>query len=101
MAAAHDPIVAPVLERVERARLRYVVEQFKALGLRSRAAEASGLLAYSAYLGVMHLGHAAPGALADDAARKRYVRHAIETLLPGNDAPDGGRLGKPETRSKP
>ena len=78
-AAARDPLVRPVLERVSSRRLGFLVAAYRALGLGPAAARHRAVLAYSAYLGLLHLRREAPADLPEASA---YLRHIIETLIP-------------------
>lgn len=60
-ASARHPLVAPVLARVTRRRLRYLTEQFAAMGFAPDEAARRAQLAYTSYLGVAQLAHATPG----------------------------------------
>jgi hypothetical protein len=60
LAAASDPRVAPVLERVTRIRLAFLERQFEALGLDPSAARARARMAYAVYVGLGDLRRAAP-----------------------------------------
>jgi hypothetical protein len=62
LAAASNPRVGPVLERVTRARLAFLERQFEALGLDSPAARARARMAYVLYVGPGDLRRAAPPA---------------------------------------
>lgn len=77
-ATAGHPLVAPVLARVTRRRLAYLVEVFAALGFAD--AEQRSLLAYTAYLGHAQLVHAAPGVAPQGRALAGYVDAVIARL---------------------
>jgi AcrR family transcriptional regulator len=62
LAAASDPRVVPVLERVTRTRLAFLERQFGALGLDRPAARARAGMAYALYVGLGDLRRAAPQA---------------------------------------
>jgi hypothetical protein len=62
LAAASDPRVAPVLERVTRTRLAFLERPFEALGLDPPAARARARMAYALYVGLGDLRRAAPQA---------------------------------------
>lgn len=55
LAAADDPIVAPVLKRVTDARIEYLEELFRTLGFSPEASARRAVLAYSVYLGQTRL----------------------------------------------
>ncbi|MDB4966734.1 MAG: TetR-type regulator [Myxococcales bacterium] len=81
LADAADPIVAPVLQRVTAARLRYTTTAFRALGFRGRAASQRALITYAAYVGHFALQRAAPRLLPRGTAAASYVEHVVATLL--------------------
>jgi AcrR family transcriptional regulator len=81
-AAAHDPAVRAVLRRVSRRRLRYLEDCYRGLGLEAAEARRRAVLAYSAYVGFLHL--AAEGGDTPDtpAALEAYRRHVVDALVP-------------------
>ena len=81
-AAIEHPIAAEVLSRVTARRLEFVVDAYRMLGLSRAAASDRALLAYAAYLGLLHLERDAASAIPRGAAFERYVKHVVETLLP-------------------
>jgi AcrR family transcriptional regulator len=83
LANADDPMVAPALRRVTQRRIDYLVGLFEQLGLPPADAHRRGLLAYTVYLGVLQLAHAAPGALPTEPnERQRFADSALGALLP-------------------
>lgn len=78
-AAAGDPIVKPVLERVSARRLGYLAKSYRALGMKPAEARHRAVLAYAAYLGLLHLRRESPGEVPEVGA---YLKHVIETLIP-------------------
>lgn len=60
LAAAGDPRVAPVLERVTATRLAFLTRLYTDLGLASEVARRHARLAYTVYLGIADLRRAAP-----------------------------------------
>lgn len=60
LAAAEDPRVAPVLERVTTTRLDFLTRLYTDLGLASEVARRHARLAYTVYLGIADLRRAAP-----------------------------------------
>jgi AcrR family transcriptional regulator len=79
LAAADDPAVGPVLERVARKRLAFVDRIFAELGARGGSDRA--LLAFSAYTGLAQLRRTAPGLTPRGRRTKPYVDHVVEWLL--------------------
>jgi AcrR family transcriptional regulator len=81
-AATGDPLIRAALARVSRRRLGYLEDCYSALGLSRRAAKRRALLAYAAYVGLIHIRLEAPGELPADDDLARYVAHVIATLVP-------------------
>ena len=81
-AAADDPLVSPVLARVSARRLAYVVTLYDALGMKPAEARRWGTLAYTAYVGLLHVLRVSPDLYGTPAARRAYVRHVIDVLVP-------------------
>jgi len=81
-AAADDAIVAPIVGRVSRQRLSFIVGAYREMGFESAPAQTRAILAYSAFLGVLHVLRNTPEALPSRAAKKAYVQHIVETLVP-------------------
>ncbi len=79
LAAADDPLVGPVLERVARKRLAYVDRIFSELGAAGGSDRA--LLAFSAYTGLAQLRRTAPSLAPQGRKVKPYVEHAVQWLL--------------------
>jgi len=75
------PQSAAALRKVSVRRLRLLVETYRELGLSDENAQQQGLLAYSAYIGGVHLRNADTPWLrtADDLAA--YVSHAARVLV--------------------
>ena len=68
LAAADDPIVAPVLKRVTDGRIQYLEELFRALGFSAEASARRAVLAYSVYLGQAQLIATTPHVVAEHRA---------------------------------
>ena len=79
LAAADDPPVGPVLERVARKRLAYVDRIFAELETEGGSDRA--LLAFSAYTGLAQLRRTAPRLTPHGRSVKSYVAHAVDWLL--------------------
>lgn len=65
LAAADDPIIAPILRRVTDRRVRYLEELFRALGFSVDASRCRAVLAYSVYLGQAQLRGTTPHVLCE------------------------------------
>jgi AcrR family transcriptional regulator len=82
LAAAHDPLVREVFARVTRRRMAYLESCYAELGQAPRVARRSALLAYTAYVGLVHLRLEAPDELPGDKAFAAYVDELVERLVP-------------------
>jgi AcrR family transcriptional regulator len=83
LASTGEPSVRRTLARVATARLGFLTECYRALGLLEAPARSSALLAYAAYLGTMQISRDAPAELKTERARRDYTAHLIDTLVPG------------------
>lgn len=81
-ASAHEPVVAAALARVSKQRIAYVQACFHALGIGKEASRRRALLAYSAYLGFLHLKLEGPKEVPARAHRTAYLRFVSEQLIP-------------------
>lgn len=79
LAAADDPLIGPVLERVARKRLAFVDRIF--VELNAPGGSDRALLAFSAYVGLAQLRRTAPSLTPKGKRSKTYVDHAITWLL--------------------
>lgn len=82
VAAAGDPVVGEVVQRVAQARVMFVEQALGELGLTRAAAHRRALVAYATHLGLGQLPVELPGELDEAAARRRVAREALELLLP-------------------
>jgi AcrR family transcriptional regulator len=80
LAAASDPRVAPVLERVTRTRLAYLERQYEALGLDPPAARVRARVAYALYVGLGDLRRAAPQAPLTESEVASLVELIVDAL---------------------
>ena len=83
LAAADHPLVRPVVERVTRRRIDYLVRLFETIGFPPREARERARLAYTAYVGHAQLAMRLPGVLPDPAGRtsRMYVDKVVDLLL--------------------
>lgn len=82
LSASGDKRVIAVLRRISEQRLRFLVAAYAELGFEAGEAENRAMLAYLAYIGLMHVRKRAfPRRLAT-AGVEAFVEHAIETLIP-------------------
>jgi len=76
LAASTIPYAAPVIRRISNRRLKFLIESYVEAGLNGPEARAQALLAYTAYVGALHLKLTKKQDLSD------YVAHAMKTLIP-------------------
>lgn len=79
--ASDDPQVALVLRRVTERRTGFLKQCYLELGLSESEATRYALLAYSAYLGTLHLRHETPETFLS-VGLQEYVSLVIHTLIP-------------------
>jgi hypothetical protein len=82
LATAKHPLVREALTRVTHRRLVYLESCYVELGQPRREAKRSALLAYAAYVGLVHLRLEAPKELPARDAFAGYVEHLIGKLVP-------------------
>jgi AcrR family transcriptional regulator len=82
LAAASDPRVAPVLQRVTRARLATLERLYSDAGLDKAAARRHARLAYALYLGTIDLRRAAPGRRRSASDIEADIEHMVEAARP-------------------
>lgn len=82
LAASQHPLVREALARVSRRRLAYLESCYVDLGQPRREAKRSALLAYAAYVGLVHLRLEAPKELPAEDAFAAYIKHLIGRLVP-------------------
>jgi AcrR family transcriptional regulator len=81
LATADHPAVKPVLARVARRRLEFIVRILERLGFSRAEARRRALLAYTTYLGYAQLVHATPEVLPrTQAARRAYLNDTLAAL---------------------
>ena len=89
LAAASDPRVGPVLERVTRKRIAFVERLYRDLGVPSAEAALHARIAYSVYIGIGQLRRAWPRGLPGskvEAHRDLAVRVLLPAAYAGGDA---------------
>jgi AcrR family transcriptional regulator len=74
--------VAATLRRISDRRLKFLIEAYQALGFAKADAREQSLLAYTAYVGVLHLRQQGSPGLSADKDLAAYVAHATKTLIP-------------------
>lgn len=92
LADADHPVVAAALAKVTRRRLDYLVAQLRAIGFGRAQARHRGVLAYTAFIGLLQAERAAGGSLVGGkAGRAAYLTFLAELLRPATGE------GKPVT----
>jgi AcrR family transcriptional regulator len=82
LAAASDPRVAPVLERVTRARLATLERLYRDAGLDAADARRYARLAYALYVGAIDMRRAAPGELRSDTEVEADIELMVQAARP-------------------
>jgi hypothetical protein len=82
LATAQHPLVREALARLTHRRLVYLESCYVELGQPRREAKRSALLAYAAYVGLVHLRLEAPEGLPARDAFAAYVAHLVGKLVP-------------------
>ncbi|HSP17662.1 MAG TPA: helix-turn-helix domain-containing protein [Thermoanaerobaculia bacterium] len=81
-ATSADPAVAQVLRRVSQRRIRFLAAAYRELGFAPAGAKERALLAYTAYLGMIHLRRQSIEGVRTGRELQAYVAHAERTLIP-------------------
>ena len=81
--ALDHPMVRPVIDRISRRRLDYLVKAFQQAGLEGAAAQHRARLAYAAYVGFLQLTMHLQQPRQQREEFESYVEHMITTLIPG------------------
>jgi len=82
LATAKEPLVREALARVSHRRLAYLESCYAELGQSKTEAKRSALLAYAAYVGLLHLRLEAPKELPARDAFGSYVEYLVGKLVP-------------------
>ena len=82
LATTSHPLARKALARVSHRRLGYLESCYVALGQPRREARRSALLAYAAYVGLLHLRFEAPAELPAGDALAGYIEHLVGKLVP-------------------
>ena len=82
-AAANDPLVGPVLKRVNNRRTQFMVDCYLAMGLDYAEARQRAVLAYSVYLGTLQMRRDAPETIPAGPEFEEYMDYISMVLIPG------------------
>ncbi|MBV8518342.1 MAG: helix-turn-helix transcriptional regulator [Acidobacteria bacterium] len=77
-----EPLVADMLRKLSRRRIRFLADAYEALGLDAAAAKQRAVLAYTAYLGTIQMRRQATDGLRTHAEVEAHLAHAVATLIP-------------------
>lgn len=80
MARIDDPAVGPVVRRVTAARVAFLDEVYRELGMSPTRAAARARIAYSTYVGHLQVRRSMPGDRLTTAPSTAYLRHVVEVL---------------------
>jgi len=86
LAAASDPPVRALLERVTRAQLEFLERLYRDLGVPADRAPPHARLAYSVYLGISQLRIADPDNEPEGPELLNYLELAVDSIMPPNKA---------------
>jgi AcrR family transcriptional regulator len=81
LAVSPAPAIATALRKVSSRRLKLLADTYQELGVPESAAQQQALLAYSAYIGGIHLRNNAAAWLRDPSEVNAYVEHASTALI--------------------
>lgn len=76
------PETAALIRRISDRRIRLLVESYRELGFAASEARDRALLAYTAYIGALHLRRQGSSGLSREKELAKYVAHAVKTLIP-------------------
>jgi hypothetical protein len=76
LASSRVPEAAAAIRRISNRRLKFLIASYTEAGLKRQEARAQALLAYTAYIGALHLR------LTKKKDLDEYVGHALKTLIP-------------------
>ena len=81
LAGSSDAQVAASIRRISDRRLKFLVDAYRQLGLNAADAREQALLAYTAYVGALHLRQQGSPGLSAKKDLAAYVAHAVKTLI--------------------
>jgi len=83
--ALDHPLVQPVMERVSRRRMDFLMLAYRQVGMSRAQAGHRARLAYAAYVGFLQLALQLGMPRLDQAEFENYVQHVIDTLIPSRN----------------
>jgi len=100
LAAAGDPRVRAVLERVTRVRLAFLERLYSDLGVAAGQTARHARLAYAVYLGIGELRRADPDPNLAGEELDAYLELAVQSMMPPDGA-EGSTNNDPDTHTEP
>lgn len=82
--ASKEPLVAAALARVSRRRVEFVEACYRGLGLDEDEARRWAVIAYSTYMGLIHLRAEAPAEIPQGDALEPYIETLIAAMIPAS-----------------
>jgi AcrR family transcriptional regulator len=82
LAAASEPKVRALLERVTRTQLEFLERLYRDLGMPAGEAGPYARLAYTVYLGISQLRHADPDSEPEGRELAAYLKLAVDSIMP-------------------
>jgi len=101
LAAASDPRVQEVLQRVTRTQIAFLEELYRDIGVAADQAHRHARLAYALYLGMAELRHADPGSDPVGEELDDYLELAVDIILPADGGPRRALADACEVRPGP
>lgn len=96
-AVGNDPLVGPVVKRVNNRRINFMVDCYLAMGLAAGEARQRAVLAYSVYLGTLQMRRDTPETIPAGPEFDRYMDYISMVLIPGFEPdtrrPEGQKTG--------
>lgn len=81
LADRSHPLISKVLKEVTLERLAYLQDSYREMGYESSQAKSQSLLAYSVYVGFLHMSKTLYGSLPDSQEAVEYAEFVAEQLL--------------------
>jgi AcrR family transcriptional regulator len=75
-------LISKILKEVTLERLAYLQQSYKELGYDSKQAKSQSLLAYSVYVGFLHMSKTLYGSLPDSSEAEEYAQFVAKQLIP-------------------